>query len=176
MGHCEHDVTFRAHSFSEGEFAQECKVRNDADVSDDKVINIFVVVLGGETISVGLRVDDTIDDLKAKIEDEVRIPPDQQSLSLGSKPLTAETFSIGNTLVRGSALHLKLRLEGGMQTERSQFVVDDAPLTSTEIKPEHGLDDGMYEKSRSEADDAQLILRNVDMKIESFKLHKPHGP
>ena len=119
MGHCEHDVTFRAHSFSEGEFAQECKVRNDADVSDDKVINIFVVVLGGETISVGLRVDDTIDDLKAKIEDEVRIPLDQQSLSLGSKPLTAETFSIGNTLVRGSALHLKLRLEGGMQTERS---------------------------------------------------------
>ena len=104
-----------------------------------------------------MRVDDTIDDLKAKIEDEVRIPPDQQSLSLGSKPLTAETFSIGNTLVRGSALHLKLRLEGGMQTERSQFVVDDAPLTSTEITLEHGLDDGMYEKSRSEADDAQLI-------------------
>ena len=81
MGHCEHDVTFRAHSFSGGEFAQECKVRNDADVSDDKVMNIFVVVLGGETISVGLRVDDTIDDLKSKIEDEVRIPPDQQNLS-----------------------------------------------------------------------------------------------
>ena len=54
--------------------------------------------------------------------------------------------------------------------------LDDAPLLSTASKPEHGLDDSMYEKSRSEADDAQLILRNVDMKIESSKPLKPHGP
>ena len=71
---------------------------------------------------------------------------------------------------------MRKRMRRRRRRRSRRRVVDDAPLTSTEIRPEHGLDDGMYEKSRSEADDAQLILRNVDMKIESFKPHKPHGP